>query len=85
MVQPTALTAQFLAAANPEKARHLMRFFKTGEGQYDYGDQFLGLPVPTTRVCRERPSATPLSAWNPPSAKNGWGNNDSRDHYYRER
>ncbi len=45
-----SLTAQFLAAANPEKARHLMRFFKTGEGQYGYGDQFLGLPVPATRA-----------------------------------
>ena len=44
------LTAQFLGAANPEKARHLMRFFKTGEGQYGYGDQFLGLPVPHSRA-----------------------------------
>ena len=38
------LTAIFLAAANPEKRQHLMRFFKTGAGQYGYGDQFLGLP-----------------------------------------
>jgi 3-methyladenine DNA glycosylase AlkD len=38
------LTAIFQEAANPEKARHLMRFFKTGEGQYGHGDQFLGLP-----------------------------------------
>jgi hypothetical protein len=40
------LTESFRAAANPEKERHLMRFFKTGKGQYSYGDQFLGLPVP---------------------------------------
>jgi 3-methyladenine DNA glycosylase AlkD len=45
-----ALTATFLGAADPEKARHLMRFFKTGAGQYGYGDQFLGLPVPRTRA-----------------------------------
>ena len=38
------LTAIFHAAANPEKAQHLMRFFKTGIGQYGHGDQFLGLP-----------------------------------------
>jgi len=44
------LTAIFLGAANPEKAQHLMRFFKTGVGQYGDGDQFLGLPVPLTRA-----------------------------------
>ena len=38
------LTVIFHEAGDPEKARHLMRFFKTGEGQYGHGDQFLGLP-----------------------------------------
>jgi 3-methyladenine DNA glycosylase AlkD len=49
MDSSTELAEQFQKAANPEKARHLMRFFKTGAGQYGYGDQFLGLPVPLTR------------------------------------
>lgn len=40
----------FLANADEDKARHLMRFFKTGIGQYGHGDQFLGLPVPITRT-----------------------------------
>ncbi|MDR2696164.1 MAG: DNA alkylation repair protein [Deltaproteobacteria bacterium] len=49
MDRPTELTELFLKAANPEKAQHLLRFFKTGAGQYGHGDQFLGLPVPLTR------------------------------------
>jgi 3-methyladenine DNA glycosylase AlkD len=49
MDSSTELVELFLKAANPEKARHLMRFFKTGIGQYGHGDQFLGLPVPLTR------------------------------------
>jgi 3-methyladenine DNA glycosylase AlkD len=43
------LETVFMAHADVEKARHLMRFFKTGIGQYGYGDQFLGLAVPVTR------------------------------------
>jgi 3-methyladenine DNA glycosylase AlkD len=39
----------FMAHADTDKAGHLMRFFKTGAGQYGHGDKFLGLPVPVTR------------------------------------
>ena len=34
---------------NDEQRRVLMGFFKTGPGEYGYGDEFLGLKVPQTR------------------------------------
>ena len=39
-----------LAMADADKARHLMRFFKTGPGQYGEGDRFLGITNPQVRL-----------------------------------
>ena len=54
------IMASLRALGNEEKSRHLSGFFKTGEGQYGYGDKFLGLPVPLTRGVAKRHKDAPL-------------------------
>ena len=51
----------FMQSLGDEKqAKHLMRFFKTGPGQYGYGDQFLGIKVPETRKVAAQSKGLPL-------------------------
>lgn len=57
----TEIISRFLGLGNPEEAKHLSRFFKTGEGEYGFGDKFLGIRVPVTRnIVREYKNAVDI-------------------------
>lgn len=47
--------------ANPEIAEHSQRFFKTAEGEYGFGDKFLGIRVPVIRQTVKKFKTAPLS------------------------
>ncbi len=46
--------------AKPEIAEHSQRFFKTGKGEYGYGDKFLGIRVPILRKAVKKYKTTSL-------------------------
>lgn len=56
------IEATLLHMADEQQARQLLRFFKTGPGQYGEGDRFIGLRNPQVRmVVKEAWKDTPLS------------------------
>jgi 3-methyladenine DNA glycosylase AlkD len=55
------LKSELQRYANAEDAAFLQRFFKTGEGQYGAGDQFIGVRVPDTRKACKSAGKMPLS------------------------
>src|SRR4051812_30130771 len=44
-----ALKRELSQAADPRRARNLAWFFKTGKGEYGFGDKFIGITVPQQR------------------------------------
>lgn len=53
---------ELLSLKNDELAQHLIRFFKTGKGQYGEGDKFLGIHAPKTReIAKKYYKTTPLT------------------------
>lgn len=51
---------ELMLAARPEKIADLMRFFKTGPGEYGEGDIFAGIYVPDNRRISRKYHAIPL-------------------------
>jgi len=56
------ITDHLHSLANSEIAEHSQRFFKTAEGEYGFGDKFLGIRVPIIRQAVKKFKTTPLSA-----------------------
>jgi 3-methyladenine DNA glycosylase AlkD len=48
------LIRELQRAADPEKAKNLEWFFKTGKGEYGEGDKFLGITVPNLRTISKK-------------------------------
>lgn len=62
MMTAKEITETLQQMRDEQQARHLMRFFKTGKGEYGEGDHFLGLRVPQTRlVVKEARLRVPLA------------------------
>jgi 3-methyladenine DNA glycosylase AlkD len=57
----TDLKRELAAAADPVRAKNLAWFFKTGKGEYGYGDRFLGIRVPEQRRIARRYTHLPLA------------------------
>lgn len=51
---------ELASKARPEKVWILSRFFKTGEGEYGYGDRFIGVNVPDNRAVSKKYADAPF-------------------------
>ena len=54
MATANEIIQELKALGNDNQREILQRFFKTGKGQYGYGDMFLGIKVPITRAIAKR-------------------------------
>lgn len=62
MIEAIEIEATLLGMADERQTRQLLRFFKTGPGEYGEGDRFVGLTNPQVRmVVKEAWKETPLA------------------------
>ena len=61
-VKPGDVKQALMAAANPDDAAFLQRFFRTGPGEYGEGDRFLGIRVPVLRRLAREYRGMPLKS-----------------------
>lgn len=60
MIVAAEISARLRGLGDPERARLLQRYFKTGPGEYAAGDVFIGLKVPEVRsILKEFRQLTP--------------------------
>ena len=60
-VKADDIISTLLSMGDEMQRANLMRFFKTGKGEYGEGDQFIGIKVPDTRlVVKEARLKVPL-------------------------
>ena len=59
--QLQAIRTTLRSLADPEQAKNLQRFFKTGPGEYGEGDRFLGLRIPQIRTLVKQLGIVPLA------------------------
>jgi len=60
-VRARDVEARLRALGDPARAQGLMRFFKTGPGQYGEGDRFIGLTMPQLRAVEKESRELSLS------------------------
>ena len=64
-VTASRIEAELRKLGDPQKAKFLQGFFKTGPGEYGEGDRFRGIRVPEQRKVARRYRDLPLAGADP--------------------